>query len=156
MNSGKLISVMTAGMLLVTLAGCNTANRGTTSDADRTTGSAMVRETETRPGAGGMGHGGNMGSDTETVNDKLRSCNDLVTQQLANADQNYDQRLLDILISQEESQLRVAKDGQSHANSDTLKSMSKEVANSSQKELDRLKNVRKEWSEKAGPTATNR
>jgi uncharacterized protein (DUF305 family) len=156
MNSGKLISVMTAGLLLVSLAGCSSANRGTTNSAERTSGSAMVRENTTKPGAGGMGQGGNLGSGTETVDEKLRSCNDLVTQQLSNADQNYDQRFLDILISQKESQLKVVKDGQNNAKNANLKAMAKELANSDQKELDHLKTIRKDSFKDEGPTATNR
>lgn len=161
MISNKVISVMAASVLLVSIAGCST-HHGTTSTAEpgQTSGKAMVRgsstENYTHPGAGGMGQGGNMGTGNQMVQDKLHACSDLMTQQLSNAGNDYDQRYIDILINQKESQLRLDQDGEHNAKHPELKKWAKEMVSTDQKELDQLKSLEKQWFGNAGPTATNR
>ena len=156
MTSMKYLSVLTAAVVLFGLAGCNKAQQGTTSSTEtgRSSGSAMVRETNTKPGAGGMGEGGNLGTATQSVEERLKGCNELMTQHLGNAGQNYDQRLMDILISQHENQLRIAKEGAQNAKHAELKKVSTEISKNEQKELDQLKSLRKEWFKNPEPTAS--
>lgn len=136
MSIQRMFPLMMAGLVTLTLAGCSKANQGTQTNYDnQRTGTAIVRGSDTGMN---MDMSGNM-------MDHMKQCQSMMKENLGKADQNYDERFIDMMISHHQGAINMAKDALQKAQHPEIKQLSQKVIDAQQKEIVQLKTWHKEW-----------
>lgn len=136
MSVQRMFPFVLAGLLALTLAGCSKANQGTQASYDnQRTGTAMVRGSDTGMN---MDMSGNMA-------DHMKQCQGMMKQHLGNADAQYDERFIDMMIPHHQGAINMAKDAQQKAQHPEIKKLAQKIIDAQQKEISQLKAWRKEW-----------
>lgn len=120
-----------AGTLI--LSGCN--------KADRQMGSANDEQLTRTAAVRGSDHDMNQMSMAE----QMRQCNNTMTQHLGNADAQYDQRFIDMMIPHHQGAVEMALDAQQKAQHPEIKKMAQDIIKAQQEEIKQLQNWRKQW-----------
>ena len=164
MTYGKVLSALTASLILFVLSGCGktTQSPSNATSTKRTVGRAMVREAPSqelylRPGAGGVSPDGKLVLASSVRFHKkakrpVDACGNEITPDFNSADLNDDQRALKNLISQLERQLNNERHTQYVANNPGLKNVAKDMAHMNKMEIERLKRLQRHLCKEAAHT----
>lgn len=128
-------SMILAGFLASTilLAGCNEANRQMgTADENQQTGTAAVRGTD-------------LDKNQISMSEHMQQCQGMMHQHLGNADKQYDQRFIDMMIPHHEGAVQMAMDAQQKAQHPEIKQLAQKIIDAQQKEIKQLQAWRKQW-----------
>lgn len=119
-----------AGVILLT--GCNQAERqmGTSKEGQQTR-TAAVRGTDDMS--------------QMSMPDQLKQCQGMMQQHLGNADTQYDQRFIDMMIPHHQGAVEMAQDAQQKAQHPEIKQLANKIINNQQKEIKQLQAWRKQW-----------
>jgi uncharacterized protein (DUF305 family) len=135
--SMTLVVLLTGTMLL---DGCNRADRNIGMENDnQVEGSAAVR-----------------GTNEEANRDLAEYTKDeqeLMQKYLGNADANYDDRFIKLMVAHQQGAVEMARDAQQKAQHPELKRIAQQIADSQQKEITQLQTWQKQWY--GGDQATN-
>ena len=75
----------------------------------------------------------------------MQMMNKMMVDHLGENDPEYEARFIDMMVPHHEGAVMMAQHALEHANRDELKKMSKKMIQDQQKEIDQLKQWRKEW-----------
>jgi uncharacterized protein (DUF305 family) len=111
------------------LTGCSRADNqpGANTEQNRM-GKAMVR-----------------GMDSSDMPMAMKQCDQMMMQHMGDADQNYDQRFIDMMSRHHEGAIRMAQDALENTKRPEIKQFAQKVINDQQKEVKQLEAWRKEW-----------
>ncbi len=76
---------------------------------------------------------------------KMHDMTDMMVKHLGPADKNYEHRFIDMMIPHHEGAIKMAEDALKKSNRPELKKMAQEVIDAQKKEIETMKEWRKQW-----------